>query len=78
MSMKGTVSARQWRRETIGRRLDALGPGCKLAKEKQALAEELLGESNRRPLTRVERRELNALLAESDNIMLHRAEAMSG
>jgi prevent-host-death family protein len=76
------VSARQWRRSTIGKRLDALGPaykpGYKLAKEKQARAEELLSESKRRPLKRAERRELNGLLAESENIMLHRAEAMSG
>lgn len=71
------VSARQWRRSTIGKRLDALGPEYKLAKEKQARAEELLSESKRRSLTRAERRELNALLAESEAVMLHRAEAMS-
>jgi prevent-host-death family protein len=75
------VSARQWRRETIGRRLDALGPaykpGYKLAREKQARAEELLIERNRRTLPRAERRELNGLLSESESIMLRRAEAMS-
>lgn len=71
------VSARQWRRETIGRRLDALGPEYKLTKEKQARAEELLVESKRRPLTRTERRELNSLLVESESIMVRRAGAMS-
>ena len=70
------VSARQWRRETIGARLDALGPEYKLTKEKQARAEELLSESKRRPLTRNERRELNTLLVESEKIMLRRAGAM--
>lgn len=54
-----------------------MGPEHKLTKEKQARAEELLGESKRRPLTRIERRELNSLLAESESIMLRRAEAMS-
>lgn len=71
------VSAREWRRQTIGRRLDALGPKYKLEKDKQARAEELLSESNRRPLTRAERRELNTLLVESERIMLRRAEAMT-
>lgn len=70
------VSARQWRRETIGRRLDALGPEYKLTKEKQARAEELLSEGKRRSLTRTERRELKTLLDDSESVMVRRAEAM--
>lgn len=70
------VSARQWRRHTIGKQLDALGPEYRLAKEKQTRAEELLAESKRRRLTRGERRELNALLLDSELVMLRRAEAM--
>jgi prevent-host-death family protein len=70
------VSARQWRRHTIGKQLDALGPEYRLAKEKQARAEELLSESKRRHLARGERRELNALLRDSERVMLRRAEAM--
>ena len=70
------VSARQWRRHTIGKQLDALGPEYRLAKEKQTRAEELLGESNHRRLPREERRELNALLRDAERVMLRRAEAM--
>ena len=70
------VSARQWRRRTIGKQLDTLGPEYRLAQEKQARAEELLALNKRRRLTQAERRELNALLRESDLIMLRRAEAM--
>ena len=70
------VSARQWRRHTIGKRLDALGPGYKLSKEKQARADALLAESKRRRLSRIERRELDGLLGEADRIMIRRAEAM--
>lgn len=63
----GILSAKQ---------LDALGPEYRLAKEKQERAEELLGESKRRLLSRSERRELNALLRDSERVMLRRAEAM--
>jgi len=70
------VSAREWRRHTIGKRLDALGREYRLTKEKQARAEELLAEAKRRPLNNLERRELNSLLRESERIMLRRAEAM--
>jgi len=70
------VSARQWRRHTIGKKLDALGPDYRLAKEKQKRAEELLAESKRRRLSRAERRELDGLLSQADRIMLRRAQAM--
>lgn len=70
------VSARQWRRHTIGQQLDALEPAYRLPKEKQARAEELLSESKGRRLTRTERHELNALLRETERVMLRRAEAM--
>lgn len=70
------VSARQWRGRTIGKKLDALGPDYRVAKEKQTRAEELLAESKRRRLSRAERRELNGLLGEADRIMLQRAAAM--
>jgi len=70
------VSARQWQRRTVGEQLDALGPEYRLAKEKQTRAEELLAKSKHGHLTRAERRELNGLLRECDDIMLHRAEAI--
>jgi antitoxin (DNA-binding transcriptional repressor) of toxin-antitoxin stability system len=58
----------------IGAKLDALGPGYRLSPEKQARAEELLAKEG--DLDRTERRELRALLRESDAIMLRRAEAL--
>lgn len=61
---------------SIGQQLDALGPPYRVSKEKQVRAEELLSESKGRRLTRTERRELDALLRESDRVMLRRAEAM--
>jgi prevent-host-death family protein len=70
------VSARAWRRRTVGRRLDALGPAYRFAHEKQVRAEELLAKSQERRLTRAERRELDALLRECEDIMLRRAEAL--
>jgi prevent-host-death family protein len=70
------VSAREWRRRTVGEQLDALGPPYRLAKEKQARAEELLAKRQQGRLPRAEQRELNALLRECDDIMLRRAEAM--
>ena len=70
------VSARAWRRRTINRQLDALGSAYRLAKEKQEGVEELLAKSQDGHLTRAERRELNALLRECDEVMLRRAEAM--
>jgi antitoxin (DNA-binding transcriptional repressor) of toxin-antitoxin stability system len=58
----------------IGAKLDALGPEYRLPPEKQARAEELLAKGG--DLDRAERRELRALLRESDAIMLRRAEAL--
>lgn len=58
----------------IGAKLDALGPGYRLSPRKQARAEELLAKEG--DLDRAERRELRALLRESDAIMLRRAEAL--
>ena|SRR5437879_4608306 len=58
----------------IGAKLDALGPEYRLSPEKQARAEELLAKAG--DLDRTERRELRALLRESDAIMLRRAEAL--
>ncbi len=70
------ISAREWKRRTIGQRLDALGPQYRLTKEQQRRMEELLARSNEGRLTRAERRELNALLRTSEEVMLRRAEAM--
>jgi hypothetical protein len=58
----------------VGRALDALGPEYRLSPRKQARAEELL--ARKEQLTRAERDELEALLRESDAIMLRRAEAL--
>ena len=70
------VSAQAWRRRTVGRRLDALGPRYGLAREKQTRAEALLAKNQEGRLTRAERRELNTLLRECEDIMLRRAEAL--
>jgi prevent-host-death family protein len=70
------VSARNWRRRTVAERLDRLGPGYRLSREKQARAETLLAKNKRRSLSPAERRELKALLQESDAIMLRRAAAL--
>lgn len=70
------VSAQAWRQRTIGRRLDALGPAYGLAPEKQTRAEALLAKNQEGRLTRAERRELDALLRECDDIMLRRARAL--
>jgi prevent-host-death family protein len=71
------VSASRWRQYSIGKRLDALGPRYRLSKRKQARTEELLDESKQRKLKRAERQELTALLRESEDIMMRRAEAMA-
>jgi prevent-host-death family protein len=62
------------RLEEIGRRLDALGPEYRLSAEKQERVEELLARKEERTTT--ECRELEALLQESDSIMLRRAKAL--
>ena len=68
---------RQWRQRAIGERLDALGPSYRLSKEKQTRTEALLAKRTADRLTSIERRELNGLLRESEEIMLRRAEAMA-
>ncbi len=70
------VSAREWRRQTIGKRLDALGPQYRVSKEQQRRMEELLARNVAGRLTRAERRELKALLRVSEEVMLRRAGAM--
>jgi prevent-host-death family protein len=70
------VSAREWKRRTVGKWLDALGPMYRLAPEKQARAEELLAKKKRAALSTAERRQLDALLHECDAIMLRRAKAI--
>jgi prevent-host-death family protein len=64
------------RSQEIGQRLDALGPAYRLSSEKQARLEELLARRERESLTAAERREVEALAAESDEIMLRRAQAL--
>jgi prevent-host-death family protein len=70
------VSARQWRRRWVGERLDALGADYRLSSAKQARANRLLAARQQRSLTPVERRELKALLRESDAILRRRAQAL--
>jgi hypothetical protein len=60
----------------IGEQLDALGPEYRLSPEKQARAEELLEKKKGGLLDQAERRGLNAILREADEIMLRRAEAL--
>jgi prevent-host-death family protein len=70
------VSARRWRRRTVGENLDALGSAYRLTRSKQARANQLLAAQEERRLTAPERRELQALLSECDAIMLRRAAAL--
>lgn len=70
------VSVRQWRRHTIGKRLDTLGPSYRLTKEQQRRTEALLTREREGILTRAERRELKGLLRISEEVMLRRAQAM--
>jgi prevent-host-death family protein len=70
------VSARQWRRRSVGRRLDSLGPAYRLPPPEQARAEQLLAAKQQRPLTAPERRELRQLLRKCDAILLRRAAAL--
>jgi prevent-host-death family protein len=70
------VSAREWKRRTLGKSLDARGAAFRLAADKQRHAEALLAESKLRRLTSAERAELDGLLRECDEIMLNRAQAM--
>jgi prevent-host-death family protein len=70
------VSIREWRRRTVGKRLDALGPQYRLSHPQQARTETLLAQQQTRRLTRSEQRELQVLLQASEAVMLARAEAL--
>lgn len=70
------VSHDDWEMFELGRRLDALGPEYRVSPESQRRAEELLAEQCQRTLTKSERRELNRILLECDEVLLRRAQAM--
>jgi prevent-host-death family protein len=70
------VSAREWKKRSVGKRLDGLGSGYRLPPDKQARAEALLVKKKRAALSRAERRELDSLLRECDAIMLRRTKAI--
>jgi prevent-host-death family protein len=70
------VSMQEWRRRTLGKRLDALGPTHRLSHDKQARAEELLAANEGGNLSSVERRELKTLLRECDAILTRRGKAL--
>ena len=65
-----------WEMIELGRRLDSLGPEYRVAPDSQRSAEELLAEQSQRRLTTQERRELNRILKESDQVLLRRAQAL--
>jgi prevent-host-death family protein len=67
------VSLQEWKRQTVGARLDALGAEYRVAPDKQQRTEELLAKEN---LQEAEEKELEALLNEADEIMLRRARAL--
>jgi len=60
----------------IGRKLDALGPGYRLSEAKRLRRDELLDKQQADSLTPQERGELEALVRESEEVMLRRAEAL--
>lgn len=70
------VSAREWKRRGIGKRLDALDDAHRLSADKQARAETLLTKRRRGRLAAAERNELQKLLRDCDEIMLRRAAAV--
>ncbi len=70
------VGIQEWDRQMIGKRLDGLGPSYRLNREQQKRAETLLAKQKTRRLTRLEQRELNALLQESEAVMSRRAEGL--
>jgi prevent-host-death family protein len=71
------VSIREWRRQTIGKRLNTLGEAYRVTKSCQQRTEELLNKQQISSLTRAEKRELKELLQESEAVMLRRAEALN-
>jgi antitoxin (DNA-binding transcriptional repressor) of toxin-antitoxin stability system len=70
------VRAQDWRLRRVGQQLDKLGDAYRLSKAKQSRVEELLEAKKEGSLTVAERRELNELLRQSDEIMLRRAAAL--
>ncbi|HZS10405.1 MAG TPA: type II toxin-antitoxin system prevent-host-death family antitoxin [Blastocatellia bacterium] len=70
------VSIREWRRQTFGKRLDALGPQYRLSRAQQRRTEELLARRRTDRLTRSEQRELKELLRAGEEVMLRRAAAL--
>src|SRR5262245_51845225 len=70
------VDARQWRRRKAAERLNVLGPAYRLPAGKQARVEKLLTVNQDGSLTASQRRELQGLLRECDDILLRRARAL--
>ena len=70
------VSHDEWEMNELGRHLDALGPEYQVSPESQRRAEVLLDQQGRRALSKAERRELDRILKESDQVLLRRAKAM--
>lgn len=70
------VSIGEWRRQTIGKKLDALGTAYQLQASDQLRTEELLARQQSVSLTRAQQRELKKLLRTAEEIMLRRAEAL--
>jgi prevent-host-death family protein len=75
-STTATADEEEERAREIGRRLDAMGPEYRLSPEKQQRMEELLARQQAAPLAPADRRELEALAEECDEIMLRRAQAL--
>lgn len=70
------VSARQWRKLSVGKLLDAKGPDFRLSPRKQRRVEALLAMNSQRRMSPAQRRELDDLLAEADEVMLRRGNAL--
>jgi prevent-host-death family protein len=70
------VSISEWRRHTIGQRLDTRGPAFRVTRDQQQRTEALLAKQQTGQLTRAEQRALKELLQTSEAVMLRRAEAM--
>lgn len=70
------VGVREWKRRRVGTSLAALGPAFRLTKQQQQRTEDLLEVGKQRRLTRAEQRELDALLLESEEVLLRRAAAL--
>lgn len=68
------VSARQWRRHTIGKQLDRAWARVSAGKRETGTSRRAAGREQ--APSAHERRELNSLLRDSERVMLRRAEAM--